>query len=223
MLAGMNRLVLATIAVFLAGAVAVYDLVSEWLLTAGWVAWAVTLGLLAVAAVTLFLAVATAFQDARTKAGGQSGAASRGLTWSSLFAVGFSVLLFANCGSGVSSGSPTGPMSDGHLFWSLTAAFQGPLLVFLLLPGVLAMVASTTRKPAVATAVIVASVIAPLVALLTIPFAVVFGVSDCDFGRVSGCAAGLGAMTNIFVVATFALFVPYAIVLARAINADRSS
>lgn len=218
----MNRLVLATIAIFLAGAVALYDLVSEWLLhAAGWLAWVVTLGLLAAAAALLLLAVATAFQDARTKAG-QSRAAARGLTWSSLFAVGFSVVLFANCGSGVSSGSPTSPMSDGHLFWSLAAAFQAPLLVFLLLPGALAMVAATTRKPAVATAVIVASVIAPLVALLTVPFAFIFGVSDCEFGGVGGCAAGLGAMTNLFVVATVALFVPYAIVLARAINADRA-
>lgn len=225
----MNKIVLATIVGLLAAGAAVYDLLSEWLLRAGWIAFAVVVGLLVVAWVTLGLAVMAVIRDARRAstqpAPERARAAARGVTWSSLFAIVFSVLLFSNCASGISSGPnlTLGAMSDSHLFWSLAALFQTPLLIALAIPGALAAVAATTRRPTVATAVIVASVVAAVVAVLTVPLAFVLGVSNCDVGTVGGCAAGLGGLTNIFLASTLVLFLPYAIVLARAINAVRSA
>jgi len=224
-----NKMAVATVVCLLAAGVAVYDLLSEWLLRAGWIAFVVTIGLLVVAWVVLGIAVIAVVQDVRRtnteSVAERSRKAARGVTWSSAFAVGFSVLLFANCGSGISTGPnlSLGAMSDARLFWTLTAVFQIPLLIVMALPGVLAAVAAATRRPNVATAVIVASVVAAVVALLTIPFALVFGVSNCDVGTVGGCAAGVGAMTNAFMATTLVLFLPYAIVLARAINAERAS
>src|SRR4029077_15219727 len=106
----MNRVALWTTLVLLGLAVAVVDLVTGWTVRAGAVAVTVTLGLFA-GSIALYVGMLIAvIRDRRWIAAHSSDArwvltrASRGLRWSSLFAIGLCLLLFANCTGNITSG-----------------------------------------------------------------------------------------------------------------------
>src|SRR5579872_6447756 len=209
------------LAAAIAGAVvAVYDLVSGWPVNGGGWAAAAVLGLFFAGIAVLAAAAVLAFAEFRrlTRATAENGIASgvRGVVWNWAFASTLSVLLFANCSSGVATTkyaaplpgpnglgpapslpvATIGPMSDAHAFWSLAPWLLAPVLAVLVIPAVLAVVAGRLRDPRWATATFVAAIVAGAVAFLTLPVGFIFGVSGCDVGTVGTCAAGLGSMTN---------------------------
>jgi hypothetical protein len=139
----------------------------------------------------------------------------------------------SNAPAGQSTGPPVGPvplppstpvvmsgaLGDVHTFLVLSSVLLGPLLVALVVPPALATAAqilAANRPQAARRAaglIVWASAIAAGVALVSVPVGFIFGVSACDVGTgaagVSGCAAGLGSLMNVFSVASLALFLPY--------------
>ena len=221
----MNRLALWTTLVLLGLAVAVIDLFTGWTVTFGPAAVVVALGLFG-GSVALFVAMLIAvIRDRRWIVAHSSDArwvlarASRGVRWGSLFAIGFCLLLFANCTGNVTS-SPTAQVSnaiqDPTRFWTLTAGVLAPLLLALLMPPVLTSVAErlATRRPQAARRLgrlamwSMAAVVAA--ALLTVVVGFFLGVSSCDVGPSAGyCAAGAGSIMNLLSVGALALLLPY--------------
>jgi hypothetical protein len=221
----MNRLALWTSLVLLGLAAAVIDLVTGWTVRAGVVALIATLGLFG-GSIALFVAMLIAvIRDRRWIVAHSSDPpwvlerASRGLRWGSLFAIGFCLLLFANCTGNITS-SPSGQVSnaiqDPARFWTPTAWVLAPLLLALLLPPLLAFAAErlVTGRPQVArTAGLLAmwSVMAIVAAaVLTVVVGFFFGVSSCDVGPSAGyCAAGAGSILNLLSIGALALLLPY--------------
>ncbi len=220
----MRRIVAVAIAIWVLAGVAVYNLLSGWLVTVGGDALAVFLVLFFLAWVLFAVAAVTAIR-ARRRLGAAAGDRSalvatgaRGMAWSSVFALGFSVLFFANCGSGVETqpaqgSAMVGAMSDAHTYWSLAPWLLGPLLVALALPALAAVVAGATRQRRWATVTLVTTIVAAVVAFVSVPVGFVFGVSACDVGTVGGCAAGVGSLSNLFSVASLVLFLPYVLMI----------
>ena len=167
----MNRLhIWAAIAVLLGAVVAVIDLFTGWTVGGNWASSIVVLGLLGGSFALYAAMLIGVISDRRRITTPPSDArsvlahAARGVRWTSLFAVGFSVLLFANCSGGVGSSAPvapvsgpppslneplvgspasliSGPVTDPAHFWSLTVWVLAPLLLALLLPTVLTFAA----------------------------------------------------------------------------------
>jgi hypothetical protein len=221
----MNRLVLWTTLLLLGLAVAAVNLFTGWTVHAGTVAIIVLLGLFG-GSIALFVAMLIAvIRDRRWIAAHSSDArwvlarASRGLRWGSLFAIGFCLLLFANCtGSITSSSSPqvSNATQDPARFWTLTAAVLTPLVLALLMAPVLTFAAerlATSRPRAARRLGRVAwwSVFAIVAAaLLTVVVGFYLGISSCDVGPSAGyCAAGAGSLMNPFSIGALALLLPY--------------
>jgi hypothetical protein len=62
-----------------------------------------------------------------------------------------------------------------------------------------------------------------IVGVVTVPLGFIFLGSQCFFGTSPGaCAAGAGSFTNVFLVGTFALLLPYIQVIVRGLRAAPS-
>ena len=221
----MNRLALWTTLLLLGLAVAIIDLVTGWTLHAGAVTLIVTLGLFG-GSIALFGAMLiTVTRDRRWIVAHSSDArwvlarASRGLRWGSLFAIGFCLLLFANCTGNITS-SPDAQASsaiqDSARFWTLTAALLAPLVLALLMAPVLTFVAErlaagrplTARRLGQLAWWSVFAIVAAV--LLTMVVGFFFGISSCDVGPSAGyCAAGAGSVMNLLSIGALALLLPY--------------
>ncbi len=221
----MNRSALWTILVLLGLAAAVVNLFTGWTVRYGPAAVAALLGLFGGSGALFVAMLVAVIHDRRWIVAHSSDArwalarASRGVRGGSLFAIGFCLLLFANCTGNITS-SPTAQVSnaiqDPTRFWTLTAVVLAPLLVALLMPPVLTSAAQrlATRRPQAARRLgqlamwsLAAIVVA---ALLTAVIGFFFGVSSCDVGPSVGyCAAGAGSLMNLLSVAALALLLPY--------------
>jgi hypothetical protein len=229
----MNRLALWTALMLLGLAVAVVDLFTGWTVAAGVAAIVVVLGLFG-ASVALFVAMLIAvIRDRRSIVAHASDArwvltrASRGVRWGSLFAIGFCLLLFANCTGNISP-SPTAQVSnaiqDPTRFWTLTAGVLAPLLLALLLPLVLTSAAErlsagrpqAARRLGLLAMLSVGVVVAA--ALLTVMIGFFLGVSACDVGTSAGyCAAGAGSFMNLLSIGAVALLLPHLLLVTWAL------
>jgi len=75
----------------------------------------------------------------------------------------------------------------------------------------------SARKAAQAT--VWAVVVIAIVAVATVPIGFIFLASQCFFGTSTGaCAAGAASFTNVFLAGTFALLLPYVLVIVRALK-----
>jgi hypothetical protein len=229
----MNRLALWTTLILLGLAVAVVDLLTGWTVRAGPAAIVVLLGLFG-GSVALFVVMLIAvIRDRRWIVAHSSDArwvlarASRGVLWSSLFAIGFCLLLFANC-TGNASPSPTAQVSnaiqDPTHFWTLTALVLGPLLLALLMPLVLTLSAQrlaagrpqTAHRLGLLAMWSLAAVVAT--ALLTVVIGIFLGLSACDVGTSAGyCAAGAGSIMNLLSIGALALLLPHLLLVSWAL------
>jgi hypothetical protein len=221
----MNRLALWTSLLFFGLAVAVVDLVTGWTVRAGVAAVIATLGLFG-ASIALFVAMLiSVIRDRRWIVAHSSDArwvlarAARGLRWGSLFAIGFCLLLFANCTGNITSSANaqvSNATQDPARFWTLTAAVLTPLVLALLMAPVLTFAAErlATGRPRAAgrlgrlawwsVVVIVAA------ALVTVVVGFYLGISSCDVGPSAGyCAAGAGSLMNLLSIGALALLLPY--------------
>jgi hypothetical protein len=226
MMRPMNRIETWTAVVLLGVGVAFFDLFTGWTVDGSWAAGIATLGLVAVA-IALYVAVliagrrdrkriATLYPDPKPVLM----RAARAVRWSGLFAIGFCVLLFANCSSGVSTGTLTGRVvawrGDTPTYVSMASWLLLPLVLALLLVPVLITAAQmlATNRPQTASRLARvarwASVLAAGVAFFTVPLGFFFGVSACDFGTSAGaCAAGASSLMNFLSIGSLALFLPY--------------
>ena len=221
----MNRLALWTSLLFFGLAVAVVDLFTGWTVHAGAVSIIVLVGLFG-GSIALFVAMLIAvIRDRRWIVAHSSdarwvlGRAARGLRWGSLFALGFCLLLFANCTGSITSSSTSqvsNAIQDPARFWTLTAAVLTPLVLALLMAPVLTFAAERLAigRPRIAgrlgllawwsVVVIVAA------ALVTVVVGFFLGISSCDVGPSAGyCAAGAGSLMNLLSIGALALLLPY--------------
>jgi len=207
----MKRIELWAAVLFVGAGVAVDNLLTGRLIhPEAWVV-VVSLGLFGAGLITLGAATVAAWRErARVTAGSTDretviAQGVHGLRWGSLVAVLFSILVFANCSSSVSSASGNhGAMFDASNFWPLAAAVLLPLLVALALPGLLG------RPGKGATAAVLA--IAAILVIVPVTMAVAFyaGISACYLSTSEGaCAAGAGGLGNFFSLACIALLLPY--------------
>jgi MFS family permease len=195
-------------------ALSVYDLLTGWMIPATtWAAPVVGFGLFFGALAVLTVAAVMALRD-RRHIRTLVDVATR-IRWSSVLAAAFAVLLFADC-SGASGSYQTGhsgvggPMADPTRYWLMATGLLLPTLILLALPGITATVAERRQDRRWAHAGIYAAGAAAIVAFITAPIALVFGVSACDFGTSTGmCAAGVGGIANGFTIGALALFLPY--------------
>jgi hypothetical protein len=221
----MNRLELWTTLVLLGLAVAIVDLFTGWTNHFSPAALVVLLGLFG-ASIALFVAMLIAvIRDRRWIVAHSSdarwvlGRASHGVRWASVFAIGFCLLLFANCTSNItptSTAQVSNAIQDPTRFWTLAAVLLAPLLLALLMPPVLTSVAErlATSRPQTARTLgqlamwSMAAVV--LATLLTVVLGFFLGVSSCDVGPSIGyCAAGIGSLMNLLSVGALALLLPY--------------
>jgi hypothetical protein len=220
----MNRIETWTVAILLCIAVAVYDMLTGWTVSGGLAALVVVFGLF-FGAFAMYAAMLRALLKERKRmlagspdAGTVLKRAAGAMRWAGAFAIGFSVLLFANCSGGV--GPPNSHVSSAMVapadFIFLTTWLMAPLLVALLLPPLLAtgaqVLAGTSPKTAgrLAQLVVWGCALAAGAAVITVPIGFFLGVSSCDVGPSAGyCAAGLGSLLNFFSLGSLALFLPY--------------
>jgi hypothetical protein len=233
--AGWRWLVLAALGV--AVTVAVYDVVAGWEVPSSPLANVVTIVLIVFALATCIAVLVLSRYELRTVAGdGDSlkvvGAAARGVRWSSLFAIGISVVLFANCSAGVSSGdSVHGANGNPAQFWSLAALVVLPLLLALALPAGLATAAHVLggrgRLPEArrfASLGLWSVGVIGVVAVATTAVALFGGASECFYiSTASACAAGVGGLMNPADVASLLVIAPYLMLIKRALSAAPSS
>jgi hypothetical protein len=233
--AGWRWMVLAALGV--AVAVAVYDVVTDWEVPFSPLAGVVAIVLVVFVLATCIAVLVLSRYERRTLAGdGDSlkvvGAAVRGVRWSSLFAIGISVALFANCSAGMSSGdSSHGASANPTQFWSLAALVVLPLLLAIALPAVLATAAhALAGKGRLHEAKRIASLglwsvgVVGVVAVATTGIALFGGVSECFYvSTASACAAGVGGLMNPIAIASLAVIVPYLMLMKGALSAVSSS
>ena len=232
-MSAMNRLVLWTTLLLLGLALAVVDLFTGWTVHFSPAALVVTLGLFG-GSIGLFIAMLIAvIRDRRWIVAHSSdprwvlGRASRGVRWGSLFAIGFSVLLFANCTGNVTpstSAQVSNALQDPARFWALTAGVLTPLVLALLIPPVLTSAAErlATGRPHAARRLgqlaIWSMAAVAAAALLTVAIGFFLGISACDFGTSAGyCAAGVGSIMNLLSLGALALFLPYILLVTWAL------
>jgi hypothetical protein len=234
----MNRLAVCTLAALAAAAIAVFDLVSAWTIQMGGAALVVSLGLFVIA-VALYgaLLVMGVGERRRILASAANsievvGRAASSARLSAMAAIALSILLFANCSASVSSGPPNyaGPMNDISGFLRGSAEVLLPILLVIVLAAALASAAQVyaTRRQwrsahKAAQAAIWSVVAIAVIAVVTVPVGFVVLTSQCFFGTSPGaCAAGAASFTNLFVAATFALLLPYVLVMMRALQSAAS-
>jgi hypothetical protein len=229
--AGWRWLVLTALAA--AVAVAGYDLINGWEVPASPLAGVVAIALLVFVFATCLAVLVFSADDRKTLAGGAdslevAGAAARGVRWSSLFAIGISVVLFANCSAGVTSGdSSTGANANPSQFWPLAAWVMLPLILAIALPAGVATAAQILAgRGRLFEAMRVASLgvwsagVVVLVAFATTGIALVGGASGCSFvSSASLCAAGLGGLVNPIAIASLLVIFPYLALVKRALSA----
>ncbi len=214
----MKRIEVWAAVLFVGAVVAVDNLLTGRLISPE--AWAavVAFGLFGGALLVLGAAIVAAWRErARVTAGSADpetirAAGARGLRWAALAAVMFSVLVFANCSGGVSTGPHNGnhgAIFDASSYFPLAAAILLPLVGVLALPGLLATMARR-RAGKWGTAAVLA--IAAIVVVVPVTMAVAFyaGISACYLSTsVGACAAGAGGVGNLFSLASIALLLPY--------------
>jgi hypothetical protein len=213
-------------------AVAGYDLITGWELPSSRLAGVVALGLLVFALATSVAVLLFSGDERRTLAADADslkvvGVAARGARWSSLFAIGISVLLFANCSAGVNSGnSTTGATANPSQFWPLAALVMLPLVVAIAVPAGLATAADKLASKGrlrqarkVASLGLWSAALVAVVALATAGIALFGGVSECFYvSTASTCAAGVGGLVNPIAIASLLVIVPYLALLKRALS-----
>jgi hypothetical protein len=228
--AGWRWMVLTALAA--AVAVAGIDLVTGWEVPSSPLATVVAIALLVFALATCIAVLAFSVDERRTLAGDAdslkvAGAAARGVRWSSLFAIGISVLLFANCSAGVSSGNlASGATANLSQFWSLAALVLLPLALAIALPaGLATAVHVLARKDRLREARRFASLglwsagVVALVALATTGIALFGGVSECFYASTASiCAAGVGGLMNPTAIASLLVLVPYLALMKRVLS-----
>jgi hypothetical protein len=160
---------------------------------------------------------------------------ARGARWSTVFAIGLSVLLFADCSGSIVSGTG-GAMADPAGFWSLAPWLIVPFSVALAVPAALAAIAQrqlARQSPSSARTALLAAWSIALVVLVGVAAAVaglVIGIPTCYIFSSSPssmspsvCAAGVGSIANILSsFASAALFLPYLLMINSAIGRSRA-
>jgi hypothetical protein len=228
--AGWRWMVLAALGA--AVTVALYDLVTDWEVPSSPLAAVVGIALVVFALATCIAVLVLSRSERRTLAGGTGSPevariSARGVRWSSLFAIGISVLLFANCSAGVSSGDTShGANANPAQFWSFAALLVLPLLLAIALPAGLATAAHVlARKGRLREARRTASLglwsagVIGVVAVATTGVALFGGVSECFYNSTaSACAAGLGGLMNPTAIASLIVIVPYLMLMKSALS-----
>ncbi len=219
-MAPMKQIWAPAVAVVVLAAVAVFDVLTGWLLDAGVLALVIVVGLLVLAAALFGAEVWAGMRYRREPKADEVSAAASGLRWSTVFAIGWAVLLFANCSSGATSGAPLqGAMADPATFLFFTAVGFVPLLIGLAVPAILGTVAQVTRGRRWAGAAMWSIGIVALLAIGSSCGGFYGSFNTCGFGASpSACAAGIASLTNTLSLAALALFVPYLLALERAIK-----
>jgi hypothetical protein len=244
------RLQATAVVILLAAAAATYLLVTGWTSNACIAAAtgqsnascaAVTLGLIGAALLVTAIAVYSAFRDRKQVMAAPLDPAhvvvrgARGVRWSAVFAIGLSVLLFAECSGSVVSGTG-GSMTDPTRFWSLAPWLVVPLVVVLAVPAALAAIAQLqlarqlSSSGRTATLATWSTALVVVVAVMTAGVGLVFGIPACyifssgpSTGSPSACAAGLGSIANVLSsIGSLALFLPYLLMITWAIGRTRA-
>ena len=228
----MNRLAVCRVSAAGAATIAVFDLVSAWTIQMSAPAFVVSVGLFGVAVVLYGWLLVIGVRERRriiaraaSSADVVNRAASR-IRLSALASIALTVLLFANCSASASSGAPvySGPMNDVPGFLRGSAEVLLPILLVIALAAALASAAEVyvTRRQwrsaqRAAQAAIWSVVAIAIVAVVTVPLGFVFLASQCFFATSPGaCAAGAASFTNVFLAGTFALLLPYVLMVTRA-------
>jgi hypothetical protein len=228
--AGWRWMVLAALGA--AVAVAIYDVVTDWEIPSSPLASVVAIVLVVFVLATCIAVLVLSRYELRTLAvDGDSlkavSAAARGVRWSSLFAIGISVVLFANCSAGMSSGDTShGANANPSQFWSLAALVVLQLVLAIALPAGLATAAHVPAgKGRLREARRIASFglwsagVLGVVAVVTTGVALFGGVSECFYvSTASACAAGVGGLMNPTAIASLIVTVPYLMLLKRALS-----
>jgi hypothetical protein len=228
----------------LGAAVATYLLVTGWTSDACFEAAngrpnascaAVTWGLIGAALLVSGLAIYSAIRDRKKIMAAPLDHADvvargvRGVRWSAVFAIGLSVLLFADCSGSVVS-STGGSMADPARFWSLAPWLLIPLVVVLAVPAALATTAQLQLARQLPSSLRIASLamwstaLVVVVGVTTAGVGLVFGIPACYLfstgpGSPSTCAAGLGGIANILSsVGSIAVLLPYLLMVRWAIG-----
>ena len=218
-------------------ALAGYDLITGWEVPSSSLGDVVAIGLLVFVLATCIALLMFSGDERRTLAADADslkvvGRAARGVRWSSLFAIGISILLFANCSAGVTSGDlATGATANPSQFWSMAALVMLPLVAAIALPAGLATAAHMfASRGRLREAIRVASLglwsagLVAAVALATTGIAFFGGVSECFFvSTASTCAAGVGGLMNLTAIASLLVIVPYLALMTRALSAAPES
>jgi hypothetical protein len=157
------------------------------------------------------------------------GLAARGVRWSSLFAIGLGILLFANCSAAVSSGNSTsGASTNPSQFLPAAALVMLPLVLAIALTSGLAtavqLLASKGRlreATRVASLGLWSAALIALVAVVTTVIALSVAGSSCTFvTTASACAAGVGGLMNLpTAIGSLLLIVPYLAMMNRVLSA----
>jgi hypothetical protein len=232
--AGWRWMVLVALGVGVA--VAVYDVVTDWEVPFSPLAGVVAVVLIVfVLATGIAVLVLSGYERRTLSSDGDSlkvvGAAARGVRWSSIFAIGISVVLFANCSAGMSSGDTAhGASANPSQFWSLAALVVLPLLLAIALPAGLATAAHVLAgKGRLREARRIASLgfwsvgVLGGVAVATTGIALFGGVSECSYvSTASACAAGVGGLMNPTAIASLIVIVPYLVLMKRALSVASS-
>lgn len=216
-------------------ALAGFDLLTGWETHGFPLAWVAFIGLLLFAIALWITWVIAGSRDRRRILAGGGNAlnvlklAARGTRWSSAFAAGVSVLLFANCSAGISTGTsaPESAMADPAGYLTIAALVMFPLLIALAVPGGLATAAYVlaTRgevrdAKTVATLAVWSAGAVAFVAFVTTVISFFGGVSQCDVGpSVGGCAAGAAGVLNLLAISSLAFFIPYIALMHRVLSA----
>jgi hypothetical protein len=218
-------------------AVAVIDLLTGWESRLFSLAWVAFIGLFLFAVALWITWMIAGSRDRRWILAGGGDAlnvlrlAARSTRWSSVFAAGVSVLLFANCSVGISSssspGAPENALTDPAGYLAIAALVVLPLLIALAVPGGLAtaayVLASRGRLRGASKAASLAiwsAGAAAIVAFVTTGLSFFVGVAQCDVGpSIGGCAAGAGGLLNLLAISSLAFFVPYIALMNRVLSA----
>jgi hypothetical protein len=224
----MNRLVFYTVAVLFGAVLATFDLVNGWTANPGALVFVAVVGLWLGALALLVLAFVAVLGERRRilasalDQGALIARAARGLRLSTVFAIGFSLLDFADCSSSVNSDGTLfgGPMADPAHFWPLAAWLVLPMLAVLTLPAVFMTISeiSSAKRPlrsqAIADAATWSTVAIVVAAVATVLAPLFFAVPECVAQNSPGsCAAGAGGFMNGLSVGALALYLPYLLAL----------
>jgi hypothetical protein len=230
---GTQRLALTGLAAAIA--VAGFDVLTGWEPHSFPLAWVAFIGLFLLA-ITLWVTwvIASARDRRWILAGGVNAVnvlklAARGTRWSSAFAAGITILLFANCSAGANSGgtSPENAIADPGGYLAMSGLVLLPLLIAFVVPGGLATAAyvlatrSRVRDAKMLTTLAIwAAGVVAFVAFVTTFVSFFVGVAQCDVGpSIGACAAGASGLLNLLAISSLAFFIPYIALMNRVLVA----